>query len=693
MARLKIYDSEEEMNAATGAASDALPGQEEAPPPAVRVEAFVRQHTGNGIRHLNSFTAINVVAKAVPEERDQVKAEIVRARPDLATVFDQELPARAPKKAKKEPHAGAELLPGEKIDFSAPVDSPAAAWLKGKAAPIIEDVPPIPMNEALPSARVEKVPSDERWIPVDGAQVALDQLHESPTNPRRHFDETALAELAKSIESAGVLQPLLCRPSGGGKLEIVCGARRFRAAKIAGCSHVPVVIRELSDLAVLEAQLVENVQRQDVTPLEEADAYGQLHQKHGYSVDQIAAKVGKTKATVYARMKLAGLSTRGRELVESGKLPATHALLIARIPGEKLQNQALEELIDPSAPDIQSYRSFADEVGRRFTLDLSSAPFDPADDMLLAGTDDPVGACAPCPFRSGNCRELTSDIKSANVCTSPACYQRKVKASTASKIAALEAQGIQPIAKADAKKLFSYGDELQWTADFVEIDKPHPADQKRRTWKQLLEKAEKGSDDLIARRALIAPSGKVLIVVDRKEAEKRLKKLEGSSVAKKVVEDEAAKEERKKEEAAKVIRDRVAVEVARAAAAHAQKKERIDLPVLRLLASEMSGELFGQSDEMDRVVLELAGAKDASELEKKITTKIEAPALCGLLTIAALAVAGGFENHGGYNEAIKQFAKTLGLDLRALEKDQRALVEIADQVEAATKAKAKHKSA
>src|SRR5574338_691436 len=162
----------------------------------------------------------------------------------------------------------------------------------------------------------------------------------SPSNPRKTFDD--IEELAADLKMRGMLQPVLVRPKGK-TFELVFGERRWRAAKLAGLEHVPAMVRDLDDAHVLETQLVENCKRKDVDPLEEAEAYEQLHTKHGYHVEELAAKVGKTKAFVYARMKLLAMGKEARQAYRDGLITASTALLVARVPA-KLQSYAVKAI-------------------------------------------------------------------------------------------------------------------------------------------------------------------------------------------------------------------------------------------------------------------------------------------------------------------------------------------------------------
>src|SRR5271170_496938 len=169
--------------------------------------------------------------------------------------------------------------------------------------------------------------------------VSLSLLNESKTNPRRIFEDAALKELADSIRSQGVLSPLLVRPLTERSFEIVAGARRFRAAQIAEVSTVPVRIVNLADAEALEAQLIENLQRRDVHPLEEAQGFRALLNldEPKYSVEQIAAKTGKSPAYVTTRIKLTDLSAPVVEAFYAEEIGVGHALLLAKLQHDQQQ--------------------------------------------------------------------------------------------------------------------------------------------------------------------------------------------------------------------------------------------------------------------------------------------------------------------------------------------------------------------
>ena len=214
-------------------------------------------------------------------------------------------------------------------------------------------------------------------LPTPGAgpqmrmvEVAL--IEESLANPRKHFDATKLQELADSIKASGVHQPILLRPLPGTRLaetfgqrsqgaplpayELVAGARRLRACKLAKVAEVPAMIRELTDTEALEIQVVENLQREDVTELEEAEGYEVLMRQGNLNADQVGAKIGKSRSYVYARLKVLDLCHQARKALREGKIDFSRGLLIARIPDEALQIKAGTQL----ATIVQRVQGVAD---------------------------------------------------------------------------------------------------------------------------------------------------------------------------------------------------------------------------------------------------------------------------------------------------------------------------------------------
>ncbi len=166
--------------------------------------------------------------------------------------------------------------------------------------------------------------------------LKISDIEPNRTQPRKEFNDAALAELADSISQHGIIQPLLVRPIFGGGYQIVAGERRWRAARMAGISEVPAVIREMSDSEVMELALIENLQREDLNPLEEAQGYQSLIETYGLTQEETAKTVGKSRPTVTNALRLLNLPKEILDMVNCGKLSAGHArtLLSFQNPAE-----------------------------------------------------------------------------------------------------------------------------------------------------------------------------------------------------------------------------------------------------------------------------------------------------------------------------------------------------------------------
>jgi ParB/RepB/Spo0J family partition protein len=306
----------------------------------------------------------------------------------------------------------------------------------------------------LPAAAAD-VPLIADELVLEGGKFGhynLGHIRISRTN-RKRFNETKLHELAASIKAKGVAQPILIRPvtpteAEPQQFEIVAGERRFRASIIAGLTSIPAMCRELSDLEALELQILENLQRDDPHPLEEAEGYERLMLTYGYNADQLAEKVNKSRSYVYGRLKLCALSLDVRELFLDDKISASTALLIARIPVPELQKKATQEILKPQyGNEPMSYRQAAAWIDTRYTLELDDAPFDTKDGKLLAS----AGNCVKCPKRTGNQPVVFADAKSANTCTDPDCFAEKKAAHYQRIIVAANKKGI-PVLEGDEER-------------------------------------------------------------------------------------------------------------------------------------------------------------------------------------------------------------------------------------------------
>ena len=286
--------------------------------------------------------------------------------------------------------------------------------------------------------------------------IPLSKIRESRTNPRRIFDEAKLAELADNIRQHGVLQPILVRPlpeGEAGTYELVAGARRFRASKLAKCENIPASVRELTDAQALELQVIENVQRVDVHPLDEAQGYGALIdlQPDTYTVESIASRVGRSPAYVSGRLRLIQLIPEAKQAFYEDKVTVAHAFEIARLQSND-QRRALQEcfpqyrnaaaILKDKKAEATTVRELRGWIAREIHLDLTNAPFDPQDEKLLPS----AGACSRCPKQTGSNPLLFPEIpRRASICTDRECYRAKVEALVQIQVKPLAEKGEKPL--------------------------------------------------------------------------------------------------------------------------------------------------------------------------------------------------------------------------------------------------------
>lgn len=297
--------------------------------------------------------------------------------------------------------------------------------------------------------------------------MALSAIVPSLTNPRKTFNAEKLLELANSIQASGVHQPIVVRPLPGSRLhetfiksgkpgkrpthEIVTGERRYIASNQAGLATIPTLVCNLTDTQVLEIQIVENLQRADLTELEEAEGYQALMDHGMITAEDVGAKIGKSRSYVYARLKLLDLTTEGRTALREGTIDASRALLLARIHDPKLQIRALTEIShkDFTGDLSLSYREALGHIRHNYMLRLDAARFKITDTTLLAE----AGSCRTCNKRTGHNPDLFADVDGADACTDPPCFHRKEEARTAQLLRCAFERGQTVIEGREAKAL------------------------------------------------------------------------------------------------------------------------------------------------------------------------------------------------------------------------------------------------
>ena len=176
--------------------------------------------------------------------------------------------------------------------------------------------------------------------------IPVNSIDPNPNQPRVHFDEASLAELTASISAIGVLQPILVRPEGSDRFQLIAGERRWRAASRAGLQMIPAIVRVTDDVSSVEQALVENLHRQDLTPLEEAAAYQQLLEDFNMTHEQVASKVGKSRSAITNALRLLGLPPSIQSLLADGRLSAGHAKALLGTPDRSLQEQLAKRAVE-----------------------------------------------------------------------------------------------------------------------------------------------------------------------------------------------------------------------------------------------------------------------------------------------------------------------------------------------------------
>ena len=249
----------------------------------------------------------------------------------------------------------------------------------------------------------------QKAIELKVQNLGIGKIIPDPMQPRRTFIETSLKELSESIKKHGVLQPITVRKSGKVHI-IVMGERRYRASKLANMETIPCIIRKYENNDILEIQIIENLQRQDVEPTEEADAIAYLSEK--YSATEIAKRLGRSENFIRQRLKLAGLIEGFKNFVRNGEMTISLGVGVALFEPE--EQQMMMETMGEDFNVNQINRMIKEQ-----TYDLEKAPFDVQDKKLIVK----AGACSECPFNAANQGNLFGDGKM--VCTKSACYETK----------------------------------------------------------------------------------------------------------------------------------------------------------------------------------------------------------------------------------------------------------------------------
>ncbi len=328
-------------------------------------------------------------------------------------------------------------------------------------------------------------------MPEPVQSIRLDKIFASPLNIRKTFDKAELGETAASMRTHGVLEPLIVRPEYGpphgagkptGRFELVDGERRYRSAKLAKLTEVPVRVMSLSDKDVLEIMLISTEQKVKVPDLEKAAGYKRLIEEFGYTYDQVGKSIGRSEATVRDLVKALAAPENAQEGFTAGKLSLSHLTLLGRVPSQKMRERAAAAFLKPNQWNDQalSFRDAKDLLARDYMVQLKGAPFDRKSLFVIDG----VPSCDHCPKRTGNNKADYPDVN-ADVCTDPECYRAKVTAQKKADAAKAEGKGIRTLSTKEARQAFQSWGGVN-LANYVELAGQCHQDPKKRTYKQLL---------------------------------------------------------------------------------------------------------------------------------------------------------------------------------------------------------------
>ncbi len=221
-------------------------------------------------------------------------------------------------------------------------------------------------------------------------EAQLSQISPNRRQPRRHFDETALEELAASIRQFGVIQPLVVRPISEGRFEIIAGERRWRAAELAGLKSVPIIVRAADQQETLELALIENVQREDIRPLECADAYKMLIDEFGLTQEEVALRVGKTRVTVTNTLRLLKLPSGVRKALEDELITEGHARAILQA-GNEAQMLAVLDVVLKNSLSVRQTEALAKRVQETKPKRKATVSVDPTWQSIQSGLSQRFG--------------------------------------------------------------------------------------------------------------------------------------------------------------------------------------------------------------------------------------------------------------------------------------------------------------
>ncbi len=523
--------------------------------------------------------------------------------------------------------------------------------------------------------------------------IALDRIQRSNYNPRTHFDDAKLKELADSIKEKGVLEPILVRsvdrvPIEGGEYdetsaqpfyEIVAGERRYRAAKLAGLSEIPVIVRDLSDQEAAEIAIVENAQRADLTPVEEARGFKTLIEQFGYTTEDAAVKMGLSPKTVAQRIRLLRLPGKALDAIESGKLSLGSADYLARMDNDKLREEATKKALDNRYQgEGMTPRDTLHMIRHQFMTDLSKAPFPTTDKTLIPE----AGACNTCPHQSGSKGNLFGEIKEKNLCQNIACFGKKKEIYNDRLLQEAKSQNLKILSKEETKKIFPYagysGAQISHDAKFVDANEKFTFDHaaKKRTYRQLV-----GSN--VEPVVAVDGAGQVRHLYPKALVQKELKTAGFTSATVSAKPEKSASEiKRERQAKADAAAMLEALKLARASAACMVPKFATtgQSGIWKTIAQGYLGGVWDDTLKTFIKVFEIEpikgqyGSGNAEAVRKWLAGASDTDSYIACLVISLIRLS-GYDSDGSKKQALNAAFDVLGIDFAALQDEQLQLLE------------------
>lgn len=468
-------------------------------------------------------------------------------------------------------------------------------------------------------------------------EISLEDLVPGEGN-RKHggFDKAQLQELAESIKAVGILQPLVVRPIPGGMLyEIVAGERRFRAARLAGKDAVPCVVRDLDERTALMVRTVENLQRQDIHPLDEADGFLALRDVGGMEITQIAEQVGRSVPYVYQRLKLRDLVPAARKLLDDDEIQLGHALLLSRLSQDD-QAALVKELREDrwerwTVTHLEGY------IERELLMKLSAAPFKLKDAELVPA----AGGCTTCPKRTGAQEQLFPELKKSDRCLDRACFNSKLDALVARRAQELEG----------TKYVRVHGEQVGYSGK-QEVEAESVYDYRKAS------RDDKGAVPLLT----VSGSDRGKVTYGKLESWAKPSRGTGSaSVTERERRKKEIAEQREKARQRQSVVDQLLARIA----GEMQKSKRIPGDVLRMMAERVGRDTWGSDLERLERALGLEHGKHQQEGQREVRKLVAATADDELPLFLVKAAVADVSDHtwdnAGDPDHVARLAKTRGI--------------------------------